>query len=205
MALPRFTNVKKLEGSGQSFDNYLKQINLLYPNIPDLYNTYADKTTDFLAQQIARVGNDTDIDVDYRPLLDAYIPLIAGLLPIDKFLNMDESGEYTELAYLNYCKNLFLSSISVFLTDDYQLTDDPYIVNDRNAKDFYMILLMYAMQGGLAVLYNDQEYLSNYYYYDLMREQAIEIFEIDGGSGGMLLYESGLETVLPDSGGGVTV
>jgi len=55
MGFPRFTGVKRLEGSSMPFENYLKQIHGLYPNIPDMYVHYLQMVYEFDATQLKRL------------------------------------------------------------------------------------------------------------------------------------------------------
>lgn len=58
MGLVHFQNMQKINSSSLSFENYLKQINLLYPNLPDVYKKYTNLVIDFLDEQYRRdIGN----------------------------------------------------------------------------------------------------------------------------------------------------
>lgn len=55
MGIARFTGVEKIQGGSMPFESYLKQINLLYPNVADMYIKYATRINEFDSEQIARL------------------------------------------------------------------------------------------------------------------------------------------------------
>ena len=55
MGYPRFTNVQKLDGGSMPFESYLQQINLLYPNLPQMYVSYLQMIYEFDHTQLKRL------------------------------------------------------------------------------------------------------------------------------------------------------
>lgn len=55
MPIARFNGERHLNGGAMSFETYLKQINLLYPYVPDMYVKYIKMINDFDAGQIERL------------------------------------------------------------------------------------------------------------------------------------------------------
>lgn len=55
MSYPRYHNVQRVDGGAMSFEAYLKQIRLLYPNLPDLYVSYLQLIYEFNAEQLDRM------------------------------------------------------------------------------------------------------------------------------------------------------
>lgn len=73
MGYPRFNNVEKLEGSGMTFEAYLKQIRLLFPNLPEMYEKYLKMIYEFDAEQLQRLLllNETELaDALFSSILD---------------------------------------------------------------------------------------------------------------------------------------
>lgn len=73
MGYPRFNNVEKLEGSGMAFEAYLKQIRLLFPNLPEMYEKYLKMIYEFDAEQLQRLLllNETELaDALFSSILD---------------------------------------------------------------------------------------------------------------------------------------
>lgn len=63
MSIPRFQNVPDINKSGMTFENYLKQIHLLYPNLELTYEKYMDKVDNFYEQEFNRFLNIDFTDV----------------------------------------------------------------------------------------------------------------------------------------------
>ena len=55
MGYPKFNNVQKVDGGAMSFTAYLRQIRLLYPNLPEQYEHFLKLIYDFNAEQLERL------------------------------------------------------------------------------------------------------------------------------------------------------
>lgn len=89
MGIARFTGVEKIQGGSMPFESYLKQINLLYPNVPDMYLKYLTMINEFDSEQMARlIEEEQELAVSlfdsklvvFQELKDRNYELFASLL-----------------------------------------------------------------------------------------------------------------------------
>ena len=97
MSYPRYHNVQRVEGEGMGFDTYLKQIRLLYPNLPDLYVYYLRVIYRFNKEQLDRMLQLGHYDIAYE-IIDAYTQVLEQFKERDRdmFLQFVDGYGYTE-------------------------------------------------------------------------------------------------------------
>ena len=96
MSYPRYHNVQRVEGEGMGFDTYLKQIRLLYPNLPDLYVQYLRVIYQFNKEQLDRMLQLGHYDIAYE-IVDAYTQVLEQFKDRDRdtFLQFVDGYGYT--------------------------------------------------------------------------------------------------------------
>lgn len=102
MGFTRFDGVERLHGSSMPFENYLKQINLLFPNKQDLYFYYLNMIHDFYFNQYDRL-KPYNAHIPYRDFI-----IDKGLIEIE---SMKESDIQAYAAYLMLFHNMIFNAL----------------------------------------------------------------------------------------------
>lgn len=102
MGFTRFDGVERLHGSSMPFENYLKQINLLFPNKQDLYFYYLNMIHDFYFNQYDRL-KPYNAHIPYRDFI-----IDKGLVEIE---SMKESDIQAYAAYLMLFHNMIFNAL----------------------------------------------------------------------------------------------
>lgn len=164
MGIARFKGVEKIQGGGMPFESYLKQINLLYPNVADMYIKYASMINEFDSEQIARLIGAEEYELA-NSFFDGKLLVFASLKEnnlelfeafLEAFGIREKIGEIFDLAAMTLEEMLLL--VSELYEEDYTL----YLESLELIKTFELEEFMRDMVLTLEDIELDNE---NYTYF----------------------------------------
>lgn len=198
MGFSRFDGVERIQGSSMPFENYLRQINLLYPNLPDLYVKYLQMIYEFEAEQLERL-----LSLNIQELSNEIVSSIFNALYKVKNKNSGLFNSFIEnFNYQDIAIDLFNIEIpeslsfeewleeinAMYVSDDfYYYLQLIYLFNrnqlqrlledgDINSSDDIVTNIFNAL---LQVKQSNIDIFNSFVETFLYKERAIELFDIE--------------------------
>lgn len=162
MGYSRFDGVKRVEGSSMPFENYLKQINLLYPNLPDIYIKYLEMIYEFEAKQLERL-----LLLNQHEIADAIVTSIFNALSNVKIKD--------NLVFQSFVENFFYKERASELFDIHSLTFEEWLqeISNMYPDDYETFIAYFNLVHNFY--FEQYQILRNDNLHEEYRDQLIEI------------------------------